>query len=113
VGSNGLRGAAVSVKQAELLDALEAAKVLLELPDNDFSWSSWQSRQVALTELSELMGSVAEGGLPLRQLRAMFAPAGPMQEVSLSSGWSVEFLSLAERVRLELARSERGAEALH
>jgi len=27
----------------------------------------------------------------------LFAPTGPIQEVSLSSGWGQEFLELAER----------------
>ena len=30
-------------------------------------------------------------------IRVLFAPTGPIQEVSLSSGWGHEFIKLAER----------------
>ena len=30
-------------------------------------------------------------------MEVLFAPTGPIQEVSLSSGWGKEFLALSER----------------
>jgi len=37
------------------------------------------------------------GELPDRlAMRVLFAPTGPLQELSLSSGWAQEFLELAD-----------------
>jgi hypothetical protein len=44
--------------------------------------------------LSALQSGVLPEGL---WMEVLFAPTGPIQEVSLSSGWGGEFLALAER----------------
>ena len=51
--------------------------------------------------LQELNGHIAglEAGEPMRRIRleTLFAPTGPLQEVSVSSGWGEEFLNMARR----------------
>ena len=42
------------------------------------------------------IASVESGILPPR-LSTLFAPTGPLQEVSLSSGWSQQFLAVSNR----------------
>ena len=37
-------------------------------------------------------------------MQVLFAPTGPVQEVSISSGWGEEFLTLASRFDTELSR---------
>jgi hypothetical protein len=45
-----------------------------------------------------LIAAVEAGSLVSRQdLAVLFAPTGPIQEVSLSSGWALEFLTISER----------------
>jgi hypothetical protein len=49
-------------------------------------------------ELDGQIAAVVSGVLPPPlDLRVLFAPTGPIQEVSLSSGWAWEFLATAER----------------
>jgi hypothetical protein len=88
---------------SEMIEVLAAARELLSRPGNDFDWSSWQDADAAVRELdahiAALRAAEAGGGpLPSRvTLGVLFAPTGPMQEVSLNSGWSSEFNALADR----------------
>jgi len=81
----------------DLIAVLREARELLSRPGNDFSWSSWNDAADATGELDELMLAIGRGELPRLQLEVVFAPTGPMQEASLSSGWAQEFLDLAKR----------------
>lgn len=82
---------------AALLAVLEEARAYLARPDNDFSWSSFRDTATALAELDGLTSAVQAGGAVPSTLTVLFAPTGPIQEVSLSSGWGDEFLALAAR----------------
>jgi hypothetical protein len=84
--------------RALLTGVLRSAVELLSLPDNDFAWSSWENRDAAVAEVQWMLGLVERGELPDRvSVSVLFAPTGPIQEVSLSSGWSETFLKVAER----------------
>ena len=90
-----------------LISLFEDARTLLARSDNDFSWSSWRDRDAALAEIDGILAQLREGQLPpLIQLQVLFAPTGPMQEVSLSSGWGQEFLEVAAKFdkALDLAK---------
>lgn len=81
-----------------LITVLEEARALLMRPDNDFAWSSWEDRDDALAEVDALIARLRAGELPeARSLSVLFAPTGPLQEVSISSGWGDTFLLLARR----------------
>jgi hypothetical protein len=82
----------------ELAMVLREARTLLALPHNDFAWSSWEDAPEALADVDKLIATLEEGKLPSRlNVQILFGPTGPMQEVSLCSGWSDEFLALASR----------------
>ena len=82
----------------QLIEILQEARALLALPDNDFSWSGWEDQEHALREFDDLVSQLKTGDLSrLLDLRVLFAPTGPMQVVSLSSGWGDEFLPVAGR----------------
>ena len=81
---------------------MSAVRELLASPGNDFAWSAWRDREAALAEVDGLIGQLRHGTLP--DLAPLFAPTGPIQEVSLGSGWGDEFLALAERLDHELSR---------
>jgi len=73
---------------ATLRSVLEEARELLAAADNDFTWSSWQDRDDAFREIDALLADLRSGTLPSTlALHMLFAPTGPIQEVSLSSGW--------------------------
>jgi hypothetical protein len=81
-----------------LADVLRSAIELLSLSENDYSWSSWKDRDAAVAEVQSLLALVERGDLPDRvSVSVLFAPTGPIQEVSVSSGWGEVFLRVAER----------------
>ncbi len=82
----------------ELLAVLRDARDLLTRPENDFGWSSWRNAREALEEIDTLTNRVRTGEVPRAELRVVFAPTGPLQEVSISSGWAAELLELASRM---------------
>jgi hypothetical protein len=91
-------GALVDAARQELANALREARSLLALPGNNFDWSSWADAGAALAEVDGLIAVLEAGRLPSRlTVSVLFAPTGPIQEVSLSSGWADEFLTLASR----------------
>lgn len=81
-----------------LIHVLEASIELVSLPENDFCWSFWSDRDGAKAELEGLINSLRAGVLPERmRFAVLFAPTGPLQEVSLSSGWANTFLKIADK----------------
>jgi hypothetical protein len=95
-----------------LVSVLEAARGLLAAADNDFSWSSWRDRNDALDEIDTILSELRSGILPgVLTLDVLFAPTGPIQEVSLSSGWGDVFIELAKRFDAAMASDNLRAEA--
>jgi hypothetical protein len=95
---------------ARLVSIFEEARGLLTAADNDFTWSSWRDREDALVEIDTLLSELRSGILPsARTLVVLFAPTGPIQEVSLSSGWGDAFIALAERFDDAMASDNVGA----
>lgn len=80
----------------ELVAVLCEIRALLARPDNDFGWSSWNDASEALSEIDRLIAAIERGDMPMRlDISILFAPTGAIQDVSLSSGWSQEFLKIA------------------
>jgi hypothetical protein len=93
---------------AELTKVLLEARALLARPENDFAWSSWSDCAHAIGELDALVALLEAGERPERlALEVLFAMTGPIQEVSLSSGWSEAFLALATRFDAAVERAYR------
>jgi hypothetical protein len=85
-----------------LIAVMRDTRRLLALPENDFAWSPWEDQQAALKEIDEHIDALKRGSVP--DLSVLFLPTGPVQEVSVSSGWGEEFLRLAERFDHEIAK---------
>ena len=79
----------------ELITVLKQARTFLALESNDFSWSPWKDQNHAISEINSIITKLEKGSIP--DMRVLFAPTGPIQEVSLSSGWGNKFMELAER----------------
>ncbi len=86
-----------------LIQVLENAKKLLALEGNDFLWSTWENEAEALLELNELQTKIM-GNLSWDEsdFVVLFAPTGPIQEVSHSSGWGSDFLKLSDEADLAI-----------
>ncbi|MBK6702763.1 MAG: hypothetical protein IPL62_04740 [Caulobacteraceae bacterium] len=81
---------------AVLLDIFQRARDLVARPENDFAWSSWRDAEHALEEIDGIISRLRNGDIPDQfAMSILFAPTGPMQELSLSSGWGNRFLQLA------------------
>ena len=92
----------------ELVDVLREAVDWLSRPGNDFAWSSWNDANEAVSELSAHIETLRAGKLPLKlDLTVLLAPTGPIQEVSISSGWGEEFLELSGRFDRAVSRAYR------
>jgi hypothetical protein len=90
-----------------LISVLEEARELLAAADNNFAWSSWRDCNDALDEIDTILFELRSGILPSAlTLNVLFAPTGPIQEVSLSSGWGDRFIELAKRFDDAMASSE-------
>lgn len=85
-----------------LIEVMRETRRFLSLPENDFAWSSWKDQKAALAEIDEHLDTLQRGSVP--NMAVLFAPTGPIQEVSVSSGWGETFLRLAERFDNELAK---------
>ncbi|MCF2525662.1 enoyl-CoA hydratase/isomerase family protein [Yinghuangia soli] len=77
-----------------LLDVLARMRELIVLPGNDFAWSGWDDAAEALEEFDTLVAAIERGGRP-SDMRVLFLPTGPLQELSLSSGWGTRYCELA------------------
>ena len=89
----------------KLIIVLQEARALLARPNNDFAWSSWNDASAALRELDGHITRLQAGELPSRaDLDVLFLPTGPIQEVSVSSGWGGQFLALANRFDAAMRR---------
>lgn len=91
----------------ELADVLVRARELLARQENDFVWSSWEDQSAALDEMDGLIAKVRRGQVPRLALNVLFAPTGPIQEVSMSSGWADDFLAIAREYDGAVERASR------
>jgi hypothetical protein len=97
----------VGIDVCELLSVIEEARVLLAQPGNKYTWSTFKDTEAALSEIDELAVKVRRDGEVPFMLTVLFAPTGPIQEVSLSSGWSDKFPALADRFEAALGVAKR------
>lgn len=94
--------------KSELMKVLQETRSLLTLADNDFAWSSWNDSAEALEEFDGLVSKIETGRFfHWADLTIFFAPTGPIQEVSLSSGWGREFVDVAARFDAALMEYQR------
>lgn len=93
-------------RHAGLCAVMEEARRLVCRPGNDFARSGWEGEADAAREIDGILFQLKAGQLPdPLQLRILFAPTGPLQELSMASGWGEAFLALAERFDGEFGRA--------
>ena len=92
----------------ELIEILYSAIELVFFPDNDLSWSHWNNEAEAVGEIKAILSVIESGGLPDRlTVGVLFAPTGPIQEVSLSE-WLGSHYSSRSQKDMTLLRNSYG-----
>ena len=72
----------------ELEQIVAELRALAGRPDNDFTYSWWDTTDEVLAELDDITE---------QDLATLFLPTSGMQELAISSGWGSEFNALADR----------------
>jgi len=92
------RARMVSQKEKDaLLTVLKEARELLVQPMNNFDDPAW-SRERSLMEMDRVIANVLhERTVEIMELRFLFVPAGPLQDVATRSGWGKKFLMIADQ----------------
>src|SRR5262245_41663641 len=81
-----------------LVEVLMDTRAMLGRPDNDFSWSRWKDAAAAVAEVDDVLKRIdAAETIKLLPLQALYGPTGSLQEVSIESGWTDDFMRLASR----------------
>jgi hypothetical protein len=80
----------------ELEAIVQEVRARVAATKGDFMWTEWKDQAEALAELDEVLAELRNHRKP-RNLHVLLAATGSLQELSLSSGWSEEFLKLAAR----------------
>ena len=81
---------------SDLIDVLLRTREVVLRPGNDFSWSGWHGPGDASAEIDALIVQLRLGQIPPSgDMDVLFVVTGPLQELSLSSGWADTFLDLA------------------
>jgi hypothetical protein len=87
-----------------MVEVLTEARAALARPGNDYAWTRWRDGDAALVEIDEIVRRLSHDELDdVVRLTVLFAPTGPIQEVSVASGWGEEFLDIAARFDSALA----------
>jgi hypothetical protein len=84
--------------EAELIAIFDEVRQHLARKENDFSYSRWSNSTSATAEVNALIHQLRNHHRPeALQLELIFAPSGPLQEMSLQCGWEDAFFQLADR----------------
>jgi hypothetical protein len=88
-----------------LIDVLQEARAQLARRASDLVWSSWRRPDDAVRALDVAIAMLERDRVPPRgHLEVLFAPTGPIEQVSLSAGWGREFSDLAARFDAAMER---------
>jgi hypothetical protein len=108
--------------RSELLEVLRRAKTLVSRTGNRFGWSRWNDADDAIREIDFKISLIGTQPEPDPFVVAdLFVWTGPMEDLSIASGWvddfedlAQQFESVAQQVRrnrmpIRLQRSQPGA----
>ena len=72
-------------------------KDFLSLPSVDVCWTKYDSADEVINELELIeAGILNQDNNAINQLRFLLSPTSALQEISISSGWGDEFISIAK-----------------
>jgi hypothetical protein len=89
----------MSTPREKLIEILQATRALVARPDNEFMYSGWEDADEALAAIDGHIARV-KSGEPFRfgDISILYAPTGALQDLSISSGWSDQYMALASEI---------------
>ena len=91
--------------ETALIEILEAVKKLILEPSTDLSWSNFDSKDELILKIdSHIQKLKLEDFSEVKDLILLFAPTSDFQEISLSSGWSNQYLNISERFDIAIKK---------
>ncbi|MGN8067671.1 hypothetical protein [Mucilaginibacter sp. 22184] len=81
----------------EVIEILEIIQSKIDI-QTDIVWTRFNSAQDLTNELTDCIQKLRVGDhQTLKEVYMLFAPTGTFQELSISNGWSHEYLNLAHQ----------------
>jgi len=81
-----------------IIEILETIKKLILEPRTDISWSTFDNKDDLIIEIdAHIQKLKLKDFSKVRDLILLFAPTSDFQEISLSSGWSKDYLNISEK----------------
>ena len=88
----------INMKIAELINIIEMVKTIIKWPETNITYSTFNTKEEVIIELdTHLQKLKKEDFSKIEDLIILFAPTSDLQEISIDSGWSEQFLSIAKR----------------
>ena len=88
----------INKKIAEVINIIKVLKGIIKSPETDILHSSFNTGEEVLNELNtHIQKLMKEDFSKIEDLIILFAPTSDLQEISITSGWGKQFLSIAER----------------
>ena len=86
------------MKLNEIIQILKEIRILIESESTDITWSRYSTVEDVLFDIDLHIEHLEKANLSkIKDLKLLFAPTGSFQEISISSGWDKQFLTLADR----------------
>ncbi|WP_346866651.1 MULTISPECIES: hypothetical protein [unclassified Clostridium] len=81
----------------EVIKALEKVKVIIVNYEMDLSYSTCESEKQLISDLDVYIAKLKSNDLSCKkEISLLFAPTGDLQEIAIDSGWSDEYIKLAQ-----------------
>ncbi len=84
-------------KMKEIIKVLEKVKEIIGNYQMDLSYSTYRSEEELVNDLELYISKLKANNFSCnKQISLLFAPTGDLQEIAIDSGWSEEYMELAE-----------------
>lgn len=82
----------------ELLDVVNEVIAICEASPQHVDWAGYQDQGELLEDLHDHARRLRAGDTSrLSELRVLFLPSGPLQDIAIDSGWHNKYMTLASR----------------
>ncbi|NFN23979.1 hypothetical protein FDB63_02555 [Clostridium botulinum] len=84
-------------KIKEIVEVLKKVKEIIEKYEMNLSYSTYKSEKQLISDLDTYIAKLKVNDFSCnKEISFLFAPTGDLQEIAIDSGWSDEYMELAE-----------------